>query len=713
MLSRMHYNIIKSFHSKEKIYMTLESILSKIEICNSIELLENAHESVRVLKDEVFYVQPKYEEIVTGQKARFIIFSAPGAAGKSALAKYITYKYHGLYWDLAKIKLGENSFHGTLWRAMKQEKLVEFFDNLKKGKNLLVLDAFDEAELISGRASVEYMLNDVNEVTKESTTPIVLLFARTESAIFISDFCKKNNIQYSQYEIGFFEEYNAKEFIRKKIAQSGKKDNLSLIIDNCIEEQFIAIKRLLVNDELAKSFIGYAPVLEALASSFDEERNTMKLLVTLKESDISGTNIIYRILEDLLNREQKKVCNGLKEKWEAKYPQFSDWNSVFTREEQIVRIVEYIIFGEVLADSFYEESILSSELNIEYIDSLKGFLPQHPFLQNTIKDIRVDFTGPAFRDYALAYLLSQLNYLDLALEYYADNSLTSHFPSQLLFDFYYVISKGETTGRIFPILYDSYKAKETAGKTTLIDITGNDYEKFLSFRLYDGTNTGSINETELHVNEDGPFYFSRLANTSIEMNGTIFIGEPKSMTRIFNSNVICDNIVFNSADILIEAREPGFCLLASKNDAINQLTEQPKFEILADDNKLVKIAIPNINSFYKLRPYKYALEEETGDEFFKFTMIVSKIMSCLRKHKKDVPAKDREFIDNEIISQSKLKSSILDFLLAKDIIYIDSNEPHLYKLDVDKLADYGINWVTLGQKDLQKFNILYEEYQKC
>jgi hypothetical protein len=93
-------------------------------------------------------------------------------------------------------------------------------------------------------------------------------------------------------------------------------------------------------------------------------------------------------------------------------------------------------------------------------------------------------------------------------------------------------------------------------------------------------------------------------------------------------------------------------------------------------------------------------------------MIVSKIMSCLRKHKKDVPAKDREFIDNEIISQSKLKSNILKFLLLKEIIYIDSYESHLYKLDVDKLAEYGINWVSLGQKELQKFKLLYDEYSK-
>lgn len=690
--------------------MTLESILSKIVCSNSVELREDAHESLKTIKNEVFYVQPKYEEIAINQKARIIIFSAPGAAGKSALAKYISYKYNGIYWDLSKIKLGENSFHGTLLRAMNYDKLVDFFSNLRNGKNVLVIDAFDEAELISGRASIEYLLNDINEVTKEGAMPAVLLFARTESAIFISDFCENNNIQYSQYEISFFEEYNAKDFIKKRILQNDKKASLTLAIDTCIDEQFAAIKRLLGDESIAKSFIGYAPVLEALASSFDEEKNTMKLLVSIKENDISGTNIIYKILEDLLIREQKKVSCGLSEKWRKKYPTFSEWNKLYTIKEQIIRIVEYIIFKEVSMDTFYDENILEDELYSEYIESLKGFIPQHPFLQNTIKDTRTDFTGPAFRDYSLAYLLSKENYYDFALEYYNDESLTSHFPSQLLFDFFCLISEGKANGKIFPLLYDSYKSKETAGNTSLIDITGHGYEKILTFKLFDGSNIKG--EKELYINEDKPIIIKRLANTIIDIDGTVIIGEHNNKTRIYNSTVICDTIILNTSEIVIEARESGYCLIACKNDVINKFDELPKFDIVTNDLNLVKISIPNINNYFKLRPYKYVLEDEAGDEFFKFTMIVSKIMSCLRKHKKDVPAKDREFIDNEIINQSELKNKILRFLIEKGIIYIDSKEQHLYKLNVDKLAEYEISWVSIGQKDIQKFQYLYDEYQK-
>ncbi|GLB30102.1 hypothetical protein LAD12857_20250 [Lacrimispora amygdalina] len=694
--------------------MTLESILSGLKVCNAVELSDNAHESITKINKEVFYVQPKYEQISVDQKARFMLFSAPGASGKSALAEHIAHKYHGLYWNLAKIRLGENSFHGTLWRAMEQDKLLNFFSNLNTGNGVLVLDAFDEAELISGRAGVEYLLNDVNEVTKDSTVATVLLFARTESAVFIAEYCKKNQIKYAQYEIGFFEEYNAKEFIKKKIVANPKNNriNMGQTVDACINEQFATIRRLIGNDEAAKSFIGYAPVLEALAGAFDEEKNTMKLLGNIKDGNISGTNIIYKILEELLGREQEKVVKALKEKWSIRYPNFMEWDNIFTIEEQAIRIVEYILFDEIAVNSFYVGVDFPDELHLEYIDSLKNFLPQHPFLQNLIKNTKNEFTGPAFRDYVLAYILSTTDYLDLALEYFADRSQTSHFPSQLLFDFYSVFSKGETTGKIFPLLYDSYKAKESAGRTAMIEISGNDTEKFIVFSLYDGSSEGNIEENELHVDEKEPFYISRLSNSSVDIDGTVYIGEPSGMTRIYNSSIICENMVFNSSNIFIESCEPGYCLLASRNNVVNKLSELPKFEITTDDKSLVKIAIPNIHCYYRLRPYKYELEDESGDEFFKFTLIVSKIMSCLRKHRKDVPAKDREFIDNEIISKSTLKRSVLDFLIKKGIIFIDSRQSYLYKLDVDKLAEYDLNWVVLGQKEIRRFQFLYNEFKK-
>lgn len=688
--------------------MTLEGILSQLKSCNEIQILESAHSSITKISKELFYVQPNYEEVHSGRKPKFILFSAPGASGKSALAKYIAYKYKGLYWDLAKIILGENSFYGTLWRAMEQDKLYQYFNDLKSGRGTLVLDAFDEAEMISGRLGIEYFLKDLAETTESSEYPTVLLFARTESAIFIAEFCEKNAIEYAQYEIGFFEEYNAKEFIRKKLQAINKP--ITPIVNNCIDEQFNIINRLLGSTEVAKSFLGYAPVLEALAQSFDEERNTVKLLEKIKGNDITTTRIIYSILNYLLEREHEKVCDGLKEKWGKEYPEFNNWDIIYSIEEQMVRIVEYIIWEEVEEDSFFSIEKLPVELLCDYIETLKVFLPQHPFLQNLVNNGCVEFTGPAFRDYNLAFVLSEKEYKDLALEYFSDKSLTSHFPSQLLFDFYIFFSNAEMTGNIFPLLYDSYKAKETATKIASINIFSIGSEKYAEFRLNDLSCSKKVEEAELYIKDDEALYISRLANGNIDIDGNVYIGDSKNTSRIYNSVIMVQQLYLNTNCMYIEAKKPGNCLIVSEKDIVNRNTEMPKFEILSDTPDLVKISIPNINNYYKLRPYKYDFEAVDGDDYLKFSRFVRKIMNCLRKHKKDVPAKDKEFIDNEIISKNKFKQKAMKFLIDSGIIFVDSKESYLYKLDIDCLAKYGLGWINFTQNDNIGLLKLYKEF---
>lgn len=712
-MEKMVYNAIKRYYAKEKMYMTLESILARVEECPDITLLSEAHNSLKRISEDIFYIQPKYEEITRDPNAKFIIFSAPGASGKSTLAKYIAKKENSIYWDLSKIKLGEGSFHGTLWKALGNSEMLNYLNNLKSGRGNLVLDAFDEAEIISGRSGIEYLLNDLNEVTGDSKVPTIFLFARTESALFLANYCSLHRIPFSQYEIGFFEEYNSKIFIKEKLKSIGRGSGP--VIDNCIEEQFVAIKEILGKaDELSKSFLGYAPVLEALAAAFDEEKNTIKLLEKIKRDKNTGTDLIYNILKDLLEREQRKVICAIKERWGRRFPHFSDWDAVYSIEEQMVRLVEYILFDEVVEDGSYKSTFSQDEIYDDYIEVLKMFLPQHPFVQTLSKNqSNVEFTGPAFRDFALSFVLSIKKYEDLAFLYFNDFTDGTYFPSQLFFDFYYLFSKGVMYGKYFPLLYDSFKAKETAASFTSINICGDGDEIFVNFRL-SGDDKGAgeqSKELKLVKNTEGLF-ISRVSNANIDINLKITIGDAKNSSRIVNSSIIGKSITFSSPEIILETVEPDFLIIASKENALYVGQEPPKFTINADRNNMLKISFPNINSFYRLRPYRYELDNNDGDDSFKFMLFIRKLLGCLRKHRKDFPAKDKEFIDNEIISRSKYKRSVMDFLVSREIIFIDPVDAHLYKLNPDKLALYNLNWAVLNQNDEKAFNKLYEDYQK-
>jgi len=172
--------------------MTLEGIMKNLGTCNKIMLNANSHPSINMISERTFYVQPNYHELNESKtNSKFIIFSAAGATGKSALAKYLASTKGGVYWDLSKIRLGENSFYGTLGNAIGFENIKNFFEDLNNGTALLVIDAFDEADIISGRTAIEFLLGDLNNITKESHYPTVVLLSRTETAAFIANFCKK------------------------------------------------------------------------------------------------------------------------------------------------------------------------------------------------------------------------------------------------------------------------------------------------------------------------------------------------------------------------------------------------------------------------------------------------------------------------------------------------------------------------------------------
>ena len=691
--------------------MNLNTILNKLDPgkCSTVVLKQEAHDSISLFNEEVYYIEPEYNEIKWEPNSHIIIFSAPGASGKTQLAQYLAYKYHGLYWNLAKIILGENSFVGTLFKALND--INRFREQLCEGRTILLLDAFDEAEMISGRKGIELFLKEISDIIENSSYPSVLLFARTDSANFLAGYCKNNNIPYSQFEIGFFTEANAKLFIREGL-EKRTRTKLTSVVDEVINQQFSIIRTILGSSENSDSFLGYAPVLQALSKSFDEEKNTIKILEKYRGKTESGTNIICQILEDLLIREQKKVRESLSEKWKGQFAESLDWETLYTPEEQIVRVVEYILFNSVEAGSTYlSSSNLLPELEADYVESIERFVPQHPFVQDVATSDGIDFTGPAFRDYALSIILGNRDYEIMAYDYFDDHTHGSHFPSQLLFDFYTRKTNEIINGDAFPILYESFKANENVFKEASVEIIDYDDVKKAVFNLiYNGS---IINEVELIINDlSNRIKIDRVSNMHIDTNGIIDVGKSGSSARIRNSSIFAKQICLKADSLLIEASENEETILVSLQNVDCDYAVNPRISVNTEsgNRKSVKIAFPNINSFYKLKPYGFQYSDNDEALLIEFQRFIMRVMSCMRGHKKDTPAKDKEFIDNIIISKNTSKRLVMDFLLDKEIIYIDTKESHLYKLNIKNLTSYGIGWCHVANAK-NAFSQLYSEYR--
>lgn len=711
MLGYWEYTLNKCV-KKGGVTVTLDSILSNIDKKEQCFELSESHSAIRYINDAEYendvyrYVEPNFNESKNniGKTAKFILFSAPGATGKSALAKHICHTKNAIYWDLPENKIAEYSFQGAITEAVGYDYVSDFVKALVNGKIFFVIDAFDEAEAGSGRSGIEFFLRDLNDVTRNCVDTCAVLMARTESAIFIKEYCEKNNISYKHYEIGYFAEYNSKSYITNRLERSNI--NISKVVEECIEEQFKEIHRIFA-DKDATEFLGYAPVLDALAASYSDERNTSILL----KNTTNGANncqLMIKILNQLLEREQEKFKKALKNKF-SKFEIAVDSNKIYSKEEQLKRIIGKLLFDDPIIFVQIDQCV-PYEYHEEYLEVVNTQLPQHPFIFSKEIDGKVfyEFTGPAFRDFVIAFGLADLDMNEFVREILADNR--KYCPSQMLIEYYEVFTKKKLKGSDIPLMYSSFKAHAHLGDTVTLNISGDKNECYTEFCLMrSGKNILNI-ELELVEFEDG-LYINQITNCHIDIAGKVYVGNINGEARINNSTIVCDELIWCSEKVLLEAYSPGECILmADKLTSLSNVT--PRFEVKLDKKNNMKVCANNIGSYYKLLAYKSEEVSEVEEaSFTMFSNIVRRIFSCLRSHSKDTPARKMDFIDNRIVGSSQKKKEILQFFLSNKILYTDEQD-WLYKLDTDKVSQFEIMWNEVKQGEFNSLKRLYSAYKE-
>ncbi len=690
--------------------MNLEGILSTIQVKDNKFNFNQDYPTIRYITKEEYtedvykYTEPIFNDASSSSyNVKFILFSAPGATGKTALAKHICYKKNGVYWDLPDNKVAEYSFEGAISKAVGFSHISSFVESIENGENFFVIDGFDEAEAGSGRSGIEFFLRDLNEVTKNCNHICAILMARTESAIFIKRYLLNNNISFKHYEVGLFAEYNAKSYIKNRLERYNVRN--SEIVNQCIDEQFREIKRIFSSND-ALNFIGYAPVLDALATSYDEERNTLNLLKSTSKGE-NNCILMNKILQRLITRERDKFIKALTIKI-SKISEFSN-DKLYDLNEQINRLFGIILLSDSTIFAEVDKSI-PVEYHEDYLEAVNTQLPQHPFIKAKEHDNHIiyDFTGAAFRDFIIAYCLSDLVLSDFIDDYLASN--IKYCPSQMLIEFYGLFSANKVKGKYIPLMYNSFKSFAQLGDKISVYINGDETDCSVEFNLRRNNNLLSVVEFKIIDLEDG-ICINQLSNCFVDIEGKIFVGNSTGEARINNSVIHCTELIWRSEQVSIEAYSPGECVLIA--DKFSYVTNTiPRFEIRTDDKKNVKICSSSLKSYFKLLAYKSDDFFDTDyDDFNSFSNLLRRIFSCLRSHSKDTPARKMDYIDNRIIGKNTYKKVILDFLLSEHILFTDEQD-WLYKLDTTKLSQFSINWNEIREGEFKSLNSLYNMYKK-
>lgn len=639
------------------------------------------------------FIHPKLRVIKPFEGGRIIIISAPGAVGKTTFAKYCTFDKKGYFWDLAKLKLGDNTFIGTLAKTFGSKNLSKVLDEFDAGNLAFFFDAFDEAEIISGWEGVENFIREICSYSATSSKPNIVFFSRSETASLLQLLLDEasGTDSYSMFEIDYFDKDGAIQFIQEYLKSNGDESYLQHPepFNRAVHSIFSAVGHgmngesdNIWNIDDIRSFIGYSPVLQTIGSfmhnqNYEEIANQFENKISTE----SGLRVISGFIEKLLTREQEKVVSALKERVTNIPKDWDNWKNIYHPIDQVASLVTYLLKNRRLDSIDY--SSVPDWLKKDYIDAITNFLPNHPFLKAG------EFSSPAFRDYSISMLLTKKNEYDGQCKALLDKG---SFVLTSLFAYFYVkFSDNKCYGPHVGLIHEAVSAKKAIESTTLLTFIKPNNQGHHVLEIVNPEGLSSLNlELECLINNNHPVIFERrLQNAIIHCNGQVILGKSEGSIELSDIDIEAEKIVIKAKECILNTHNEGTITLKAKDI----LQEDYSLSLKRIGTGDIQISWPGGHAFPWTEYYvqsDYSEDLDFKDELY----ALKRILEPFRKHKKKGFAKQSEFIDNIIVKGNPLRRDLLNFLLKEGIMRKNS-AANQYLVEEEKLNSSGINWLSL------------------
>ncbi len=393
-----------------------------------------------------------------------VLISAPAAIGKSTIARQLAHLSGAMIWDLAKFQVGTDTFSGTILSSFSGDTPA-VLDQLNRGNFLLLLDALDEAHVRAGTQNFEAFLEDVaSRLKAPRARPAVVLFTRSETAELIALSMDIHEVPFAFVTVDFFDQERANAFLEKRVgAHSSRfaeaRDRFFALVYSLLE----APPEQPWNQQKVRSFLGYAPVLEAVADYLSVP-NYQALINELEEvaarTDLGPSGMQWRFLGEiiaaLLNREREKIVRAVRGglEPEALRHNWTDWGSLFGNDEQCARVLARVLKAPLRVPM----TGMPQPLLSRYEQALTPNLGEHVFLGE-----QGGFTNVVFAEYVYAWALTRgVRPLRLSLRPH----LLEHRPSPILGRFVVALGR-ETDGSVIidgedvGLIYESFLSQVT------------------------------------------------------------------------------------------------------------------------------------------------------------------------------------------------------------------------------------------------------------
>ena len=257
-------------------------------------------------------------------KSSILLVSAPGAVGKSTLARQIAYETDSIYIDLADADpVGANTLTGGLARS-------QLYNSWQAQSVAVLIDGLDEARLKVTQEAFQAFLSDVAELSANRAVPTVL-FGRTgavqDAWLLLAD----GEADVAVLEIGYYGPEESVNVAEKSLRELKPSTNFAQVERNALRELLKNLRNQTASD--GNRFAGYAPVLQAVARYVADETNPGALVAQLSSGAQPVT--LQTVVADILERERSKLRS-----LEFDDPQLMD--RLYSPDEQLDILVAHL-----------------------------------------------------------------------------------------------------------------------------------------------------------------------------------------------------------------------------------------------------------------------------------------------------------------------------------------------------------------------------------
>lgn len=698
-------------------YYGLKSIVSSLKQQYKLEVTSSSFFVCKNRSEN--FIEPKFSKLdkFSLEKPPIILISAVGASGKTTTAQALSADLGVPILDLAKHKpVGAHTLSGILIDHY-PNTVTDVLDGLKTGSYGIIIDGVDEGRSKVTEEGFEAFLDNIINLAKTAKGTSIIMLGRGQTLMHTWCYLEDNKVATGLVQIEPFDLEQAQKYIDLHVGkpQSGQQETYTQARDRILETLGAAFQVTdVVKDEFMK-FLGYPPVLGAIATLLKQEGNYHKIYSSL----VGGTghdievNLLIQIGDYLLDREQKEKAqvnfvNEIAQKIGGEPGKFLQVN-LYSKEEQCARVLAH-----TLGRTLNRQYISDLAINQEYEKALSIWCSEHPFLQeNKVRN-------PVFAAVSLTRcLLSDIEeYNEIAIKY-AEKNTPSYF---FLYMMGALHNRGKVSLAMCNILMQSCSDFLGVNADVTVELESDDFEeekcsKNKNKKVKKDDIKWSDAELNINVNlKDKNQEKEFLFKSRVFENSKLNLGPTLVGARVLvpcNINIQGENRIEVFSDCWVSAKEVhirapeismprlSFAEMDGKGASTSLMIEanniSGKVEAISPKDSNLMLFCEKDTLEYPLTKHVCGAPSTNMDAEMQMKYKrLRRIFVDFRSHSKGGLAKYRAKVENRRVVKNEAGRAILDALVNDGILTYDHS---FYYVQPDKLSEKtGINWEDLKHR---------------